>query len=92
MSTPLHTERTWLHLGKRGAFEGVVRWPWMASGMGTDEARTTPTNEAHDSPHRWVEKVARSITNSETPQSRRPGTSIFERRGSGSCVRGSGGR
>ena len=28
-------------LGKRGAFEGVARWPWMASEMGTDDAQTT---------------------------------------------------
>jgi len=52
MTTLVHTERTWLHLGKRGAFEGVVRWPWMANGMGMDEARTTPANEVHDTTQR----------------------------------------
>lgn len=59
-------------LGMRGAFEGVARWPWMASGMGTDEAQSTSTNRSHHSPQRVVEKVGRSITNSETPHRRRP--------------------
>jgi beta-lactam-binding protein with PASTA domain len=61
------TDRARLPLGKRGAFEGVARWPWMASGMGTDEARTTATNHPRDHAQRVVEKVGRSITNSETP-------------------------
>ncbi len=56
-------------LGKRGAFEGVARWPWMASGMGTDDARTPTTNRPRQHAQRVVEKVDRSITNSETPQS-----------------------
>jgi hypothetical protein len=45
-STPRspHTERAGLPLGKRGAFEGVARWPWMASGMGTDDACTPTAN------------------------------------------------
>src|ERR1700752_3856305 len=62
------TDRARLPLGKRGAFEGVARWPWMASGMGTDEARTPATNRHRDHSQRVVEKVGRSITNSETPQ------------------------
>jgi hypothetical protein len=40
----------------------------MATGMGTDEARTAATNRPRHSPQRVVEKVGRSITNSETPQ------------------------
>ncbi len=62
------TDHARLPLGKRGAFEGVARWPWMASGMGTDDARTPPTNQPRHQAQRWVEKVGRSITNSETPQ------------------------
>jgi hypothetical protein len=62
------TDRARSLLGKRGAFEGVARWPWMASKMGTDDARTTSTNQSRHSPQRVVEKVGRSITNSETPQ------------------------
>ena len=54
-------------LGKRGAREGVARGPWLASGMGTDEPRNPSTNEPHHKPQRVVEKVGRSITNSETP-------------------------
>jgi hypothetical protein len=61
------TDRARPSLGKWGAFEGVARWPWMASGMGTDEARSTSTNWPHHSAQRVVEKVDRSITNSETP-------------------------
>ena len=57
-------------LGMRGAFEGVARWPWMASEMGTDDARTPPTNRSRRSAQRVVEKLGRSITNSETPQVR----------------------
>jgi hypothetical protein len=56
-----------LSLGKRSAFEGVARWPWMASGMGTDDARSTTTNRPRHHAQRVVEKVGRSITNSETP-------------------------
>jgi len=41
----------------------------MASEMGTDEAHTPTTNRSHHSAQRVVEKVGRSITNSETPQS-----------------------
>ena len=62
------TDRARPHLGVRGAFEGVARWPWMASGMGTDEARTPATNRPRHHTQRVVEKVGRSITNSETPQ------------------------
>jgi hypothetical protein len=61
------TDRARPLLGKRGAFEGVARWPWMASGMGTDDAQTPTTNRSHHSAQRVVEKVGRSITNSETP-------------------------
>ena len=61
------TDRARLPLGKRGAFEGVARWPWTASGMGTDDARTTTTNQPRYNAQRVVGKVGRSITNSETP-------------------------
>jgi hypothetical protein len=61
------TDRARSLLGMRGAFEGVARRPWMASGMGTDDARTTSTNQSRHSPQRVVEKVGRSIANSETP-------------------------
>ncbi len=62
------TDRARPVLGKRGAFEGVARWPWMARGMGTDEVRSTTTNQPRHTPQRVVEKIRRSITNSETPQ------------------------
>ena len=62
------TDRARLLLGKRGAFEGVAGRPWMAGRMGTDEARTPKTNRHRDHAQRAVEKVGRSITNSETPQ------------------------
>ncbi len=63
------TNRARSLLGKRGAFEGAFRWPWMASGMGTDDAHTPATNRSRHNAQRVVEKVGRSITNSETPQS-----------------------
>jgi hypothetical protein len=66
------TDRARTLLGKRGAFEGVARWPRMASGMGTDEVRSTTTNQPRHTPQRVVEKVRRSITNSETPHSDAP--------------------
>ena len=62
------TDHAGLPLGKRGALEGVARWPWMASGMGTDDARTPTTNRSRHSAQRVVEKVGRSIKGSETPQ------------------------
>ena len=62
------TNRARSLLGKRGAFEGAFRWPWMASGMGTDDAHTPATNRSRHNAQRVVEKVGRSITNSETPQ------------------------
>ena len=68
MTTLPDIDRARLPLGKRGAFEGVARRPWMASGMGTDEARTPATNQPRNQAQRVVEKVGRSITNSETPQ------------------------
>jgi hypothetical protein len=40
----------------------------MASAMGTDDARTPTTNRPPHLTQRVVEKVGRSITNSETPQ------------------------
>ena len=61
------TNRALLVLGMRSAFEGVARWPGMASEMSTDDAHTPPTNRSHHSPQRVVEKVGGSITNSETP-------------------------
>ncbi len=61
------TNRARSLLGKRGAFEGAFRWPWMASGMGTDDAHTPATNRSRHNAQRVVEKVGRSITNSETP-------------------------
>jgi hypothetical protein len=67
MTSLEHTRRAGSLLGKRGALEAVARWPWMASGMGTDEARNTSTNRSQPQAQRVVEKVGRSITNSETP-------------------------
>ncbi len=67
MTSPPDTDRAQSLLGKRDAFEGVARWLWMASGMGTDEARSTSTNRPQPQAQRVVEKVGRSITNSETP-------------------------
>ena len=44
MTRPPDTDRARPLLGKRGASEGVARWPRMASEMGTDEAiRQPPT-------------------------------------------------
>jgi hypothetical protein len=62
------TDRARSPLGKRGAIEGVARWPWMASGMSTHEAQSTSTNRSHHNPQRVVEKVGRSITNSDANQ------------------------
>ena len=67
MTWPSDNDRARSLLGMRGAFEGVARWPWMASGMGMDDADTPTTNRSHHSAQRVVEKVGRSITNSETP-------------------------
>ena len=53
--------------------EGVARRPWMAGGMGTDDARNNHQQPAHHQPQRWVEKCGRSIKGSETPQPRHPG-------------------
>jgi len=39
----------------------------MASEMGTDDADTSPTNQSRHRAQRVVEKLGRSITNSETP-------------------------
>ncbi len=57
-------------LGKRGAFEGVAR----RHGRRRNPARMTPrsslrtpTNRSRHHTQRWVRKVGRSITNSETP-------------------------
>jgi hypothetical protein len=61
------TDRAHTPLGMRSAFEGVARWPWMAGAMGTDDACSTSTNRSHHNSQRVVEKVGRSITNSETP-------------------------
>jgi hypothetical protein len=68
MTTLQTTNRACLPLGKRGAFEGVARRPWMAGGTGTDDAQSTTANTAHHQPQRWVEKVDRSIKGSDTPQ------------------------
>ena len=73
------TNRARSLLGKRGAFQGAFRWPWMASGMGTDDAHTPATNRSRHNAQRVVEKVGRSITNSETPHQRR--TSKADRHG-----------
>jgi len=67
MTTLQSTDRARLPLGKRGAFEGVARRPWMADGMGTDDAQTPATNRPRHSAQRWVEKVRRSIKGSDTP-------------------------
>jgi len=72
MTTRQSTDHACLPLGKRGAFEGVARRPWMAGGMGTDDARTPATNQPRHSPPRWVEKVGRSIKGSDTPHSSQP--------------------
>jgi len=48
--------------------EGVARRPWMAGGMGTDDARSHNQQPARHKPQRWVEKVGRSIKGSDTPQ------------------------
>src|SRR5947209_6859939 len=72
MTKPSDSDHARLPLGMRSAFEGVARWPWMASEMGTDDARTTPTHQSHHSAQRVVEKAGRSITNSETPHLKDP--------------------
>jgi hypothetical protein len=91
MTTPQSTDHACLHLGKRGAFEGVARRPWMADGMGTDDAQTPATNRPCHSPQRWVEKVDSSIKGSDTPHLRLPGMPRVtrcwpERRASGRVV------
>jgi hypothetical protein len=35
------TDHAGLPLGKRGAFEGVARWPWMAGGIDPMEEPAT---------------------------------------------------
>lgn len=49
--------------------EGVARWQGRQRNWARTTPRTTTTNTAHHEPHRWVEKVGRSIKGSETPQS-----------------------
>jgi len=51
--------------------EGVARWQRCQRNAARTMARTTTTNEPNHQPQRWVEKVGRSITNSETPHSRK---------------------
>ena len=51
MTTHQNTHHS-LPLGKRGAFEGVARRPWMAGGMGTDDAQTPATNQPRYSQQR----------------------------------------
>jgi len=51
--------------------EEVARRPWMAGGMGTDDAQATLTNRPRHQPQRWVEKYGRSIKGRDTPQTRR---------------------
>ena len=68
MTTLPSIDHAHLPLGKRGAFEGVARWPWMAGGMGTDDAQNPGNHQPHHNPQRWVEKCDRSVANSETPQ------------------------
>ena len=54
--------------------EGVARRHGRRRNWARTTPRTTPTNTAHKQPQRWVEKVRRSITNSETPQKIAHGT------------------
>jgi hypothetical protein len=61
----------------------------MATGMGTDEARIPATNRPRHSPQRVVEKVGRSITNSETPHTRQ-GSPLIPYRSSGEYLPASG--
>jgi putative transposase len=68
MTTLPSIDHAHLPLGKRGAFEGVARRPWMAGGMGTDDAQNPGNHQPHHNPQRWVEKCDRSVANSETPQ------------------------
>lgn len=46
--------------------EGVARWHGCQRNWARTTPRNTPTDQAHHQPQRWVEKVDRSITNSET--------------------------
>jgi len=47
--------------------EGVARWQGCQRNWARMTPHTTTTNQAHHKALRWVEKVGRSITNSETP-------------------------
>ena len=48
--------------------EGVARSHGRERNWARTKPRTTTTNTAHHQPHRWVEKVGRSIKGSEAPQ------------------------
>ena len=47
--------------------EGVARSHGRERNWARTKPRTTTTNTAHHQPHRWVEKVGRSIKGSEAP-------------------------
>jgi hypothetical protein len=57
----LQRERAWLR-------EGVARWQGCQRNWARTTPPTTPTDRLVHQPQRWVEKVGRSITNSDTPQ------------------------
>ncbi len=59
-----------LVLQRDGAWlrEGVARSHGRERNWARTTSRTTTTNRPHHHPQRWVRKVGRSITNSETPQ------------------------
>lgn len=55
MPTPLHTERTWLNLGK----EALLRAPPAATDgqpSYSDAAQSKPTNQVHDNPVHQLRK------------------------------------
>ena len=46
----------------------VARWRGCQRNWAWTTPRTTPTNQPHQQAQRWVENVARSVTDSHTPQ------------------------
>ena len=73
MSTIPSTDPAVHPLGKRGAFEGVARRHRRRRNPARMTPRSslrTPTNRPRNHAQRWVRKVGRSITHSETPQPR----------------------
>jgi hypothetical protein len=75
MTDLLSTDRTRLlpASGVGGCLrEGVARWHGCRRNWARTTPQTTTTNQPRHQPQRWVEKVGRSITNSETPQPQPP--------------------